>query len=431
MKNFLILLFLFGSITSTVAQKDYNKWSVELNGGFNKPMGPLTPGYLSPTLNLGHVDFGGRYMFNQYFGIAGNLGIGNFDEVKGKSPTFNTNYLNGSARAVWNMGRSFSLESISEKFTIITEFGVGLGYLKQRDRIIPDFDPDYVYTFNSSIKALYAISNKISLQGTISAFVNGRQRYTFDGNEFNQNGRPREPEIPFVHATGTWWTGTLGLNFYIGKSEKHADWYIESDKYATKSELTEAIDGIKDMLKDSDGDGIPDYLDKESSTPSEARVDSFGITLDSDGDGTPDHLDQCPFQPGPSSTNGCPPAEEKNSEVDYLKKAIDDGYVNLYFGFDSAKPLAYSVSAAQYVSNFLKRNPASSLEIKGYADELGPEDYNIKLSERRAKAVYDLLVYSGIDPSRLSYKGYGEDTSVNKSSENARQMARRTSFEIK
>lgn len=430
MKKIIILLFLFGASTITYAQKEFNKWSVELNGGFNKPMGPLTPGYFSPTLNLGHFDFGGRYMFNQYFGIAGNLGVGTFNEAKDNSPTFKSNYMNASFRGVWNMGRSFSFESFSQKLTLLGEFGFGLGYLRQEDRIIADFDPDYVYSFNSSLKVLYSLTDRISLQGTISTFVNGRQRYTFDGNEFNQDGRPSDPEIPFIHATGTWWTGTLGLNFYLGKAEKHADWFLRPDKYATKDELNQAVGEIKDMLKDSDGDGIPDYLDKEPSTPAGARVDTFGMTLDSDGDGIPDHLDKCPFQPGPSTTNGCPAAVERISEVDYLRKAIDDGYVNLYFAFDSAKPLAYSVSAAQYVSNFLKRNPGYSLEIKGYADELGPEDYNIKLSERRAKAVYDMLISSGIEASRLSFKGYGEDTSVDKTSQDARQMARRTSFEI-
>jgi OOP family OmpA-OmpF porin len=79
----------------------------------------------------------------------------------------------------------------------------------------------------------------------------------------------------------------------------------------------------------------------------------------------------------------------------------------------------------------LKRNPGVTVEVKGYADELGPEDYNIKLSEERAKAVYDLIIASGVDASRVSFKGYGEDTSVDKSSADARQLARRASFSVK
>ena len=54
--------------------------------------------------------------------------------------------------------------------------------------------------------------------------------------------------------------------------------------------------------------------------------------------------------------------------------------------------------------------------MKGYADELGTEGYHLKLSERRAKAVYDLLTASGVDESQISFKGYGEDTRFDKTS---------------
>jgi OOP family OmpA-OmpF porin len=157
------------------------------------------------------------------------------------------------------------------------------------------------------------------------------------------------------------------------------------------------------------------------------------MTMDSDGDGTPDHLDKCPFVAGPSSTGGCPASEDTSTqmEVDSFRKAINEGYVNVYYAFDSSKPLAYSVPATNYVANFMKRNPGVKLEVKGYADELGAENYNIKLSEKRAKAVYDVLIASGVDASRLTYKGYGEDTSVDKSSADARQLARRVSFDVK
>lgn len=437
MKKYLGIILFLGMVSGSFAQSEFNKWSLEASGGFNKPMGPLTPGYFSPTLNIGHVDFGVRKMFNEKFGLSGGVGFGQFDEAKG-TKEFSANYFNASVNGVINWGRIMSFETFAKRFTILTETGVGFGSISQEDRIGsilipgvgPDFDPDYVYSFTGKLRLLYSLSSRVSLQGTISTTVNGRQRYTFDGNEFNQNGRPFDPEIPYIHATGTWWTGTIGLNFYLGKAEQHADWYIAADRYATKAELEQSITGIKDMLKDSDGDGVADYLDKEPNTPAGSRVNSQGVTQDSDQDGTPDHLDKCPFTPGPSSTNGCP-VEKEITEIDYLKKAINDGYVNVFFSFDSSKPLAYSVSSVNYISNFLKRNPGVKLEVKGFADELGPEDYNIKLSEKRAKAVFDLLISSGIDGSRLSYKGYGEDTSVDKSSQDARQLARRTSFEIK
>lgn len=433
-KTLTILAFLLW-FSSAFSQTDHNKWSLELGAGFNKPMGPLSNGYLSPTLNIGHAELGVRYMFNNKFGLSGFYGLGQFNEVKGTSP-FTANYGNASINGVINWGRIMEFQNFAKRFTILTETGAGFGFLKQESRIAPsgftqpDFDPDHVYSFTGKIRLLYSLSQRISLSSTISTTVNGRQRYTFDGNDFNQDGRPSAPEIPYIHATGTWWTGTVGLNFYLGKAEQHADWYLVADKYATKDELNSAVNEINDMLKDSDGDGIPDYLDKEANTPAGARVGTNGITIDSDQDGTPDHLDKCPFLPGPSSTQGCP-IEEIKDQIDYLKKAIQDNYVNVYFGFDSAKPLEYSVSAVSFVANFLQKNPNAMVEIKGYADELGSENYNITLSEKRAKSVYDILSAAGIDQSRLSFKGYGEDTSVDKSSSDARQMARRVSFEIK
>lgn len=431
MKKLLLTSLMVGSLALFANAQEFNKWSIETNVGFNKAMAPLTAGYLSPTLNVGHVDLGVRHMFNEKFGAKIDYGFGSFKEVQDNSPEFDTKYFRLNLQGVANVGRIMNFESFSNRLGMLLHSGAGIGVVNAEMNRYNDFN-DRVYTLIFGLTPQIKLSEKIALVGDISTILNGRQTVTFDGatailpstmpNAATNNG--------FFGANGTWWTGTLGLNIYLGKEAQHADWYIAANNYATKEELATQINGIKDMLKDSDGDGVPDYLDKEPNTPAGARVSPSGATLDSDGDGTPDHLDKCPFQPGAAATGGCP-TEVTRDEVDYLKKAINDGYVNVYYAFDSSKPLAYSISAAQYISNFLKRNPGVKVEVKGYADELGPEDYNIKLSESRAKAVYDLIVASGVDASRVTYKGYGEDTSVDKASADARQMARRASFEVK
>jgi OOP family OmpA-OmpF porin len=422
------LTILFWLITMmTFAQDAHNKWSFEFGGGFNKAMAPLTPGYLTPTLNLGHVSGGTRYMLNDKFGLRTDIAIGRFRELAG-TPEFNTDYGRLTFEAVTNLSRIFNMESFTNRFGIHMHNGIGVTVMEYRNSRFDLTQPDVAYSFINGLAGLYKINERIALSGDISIIVNGRQTYSLDGNDYN-NAPPTLPESnPFVHATGTWWTGSLGLIFYLGKNDQHLDWYIPSEKYATKVELSQQFGEIRDMLKDSDGDGIPDYLDKEPNTPTGARVDNQGRTLDSDGDGIPDHLDKCPFVPGPSSNDGCPLEEVK--EIDYFKKAINEGYQNVFFAFDSAKPLAFSITGVDYVVNFLKRNPGVNLEIKGYADEIGPEDYNLKLSEKRALSVKKILIDSGIDALRLSVKGYGEDTSVDKESSEARQLARRVSFEV-
>jgi OmpA-OmpF porin, OOP family len=427
MKKILLSTIMAGALAFGVnAQDDFNKWSLEINGGFNKPMAPLTPGFLSPSLNLGHADLGLRYMFNEKFGTKLDFGFGSFSEAKGgdsQSPSFSTNYHRINLQGVANLGRIMGWESFTRRVNLLGHFGAGIGQVRPQENEFNDFD-DKVYNFIAGLTTQVKLGERVALTGDISTILNGRQTVSFDGASIIG---PADPG--FYGTNGTWWTGTLGLSFYLGNKASHADWYIAPEKYATKEELATQIGEIKDMLKDSDGDGIPDYLDKEPNTPSGARVDSQGRTMDSDGDGIPDHVDKCPFAPGPASNEGCPIEEVK--EIDYFQKAINEGYVNVYYAFDSSTPLGYSASATNFVSNFLKRNPGVSVEIKGYADEIGPEDYNLKLSERRAESVYKLLIASGVDASRLSFRGYGEDTSVDKASAEARQLARRASFQVK
>jgi OOP family OmpA-OmpF porin len=147
----------------------------------------------------------------------------------------------------------------------------------------------------------------------------------------------------------------------------------------------------------------------------------------SDGDGIPDHMDKCLSLSGPLSINGCP-VEQIKEGIDYFKKAINEGYVNVCYSFDSRKPFDFALRSA---ANFTERNLGVSVEIKGYVDKLGPEDYNMRLSEKRANAVYDLLVSSGVDAARLSFKRYGEDISVSKVSASVGQIASQASFETR
>jgi OOP family OmpA-OmpF porin len=78
----------------------------------------------------------------------------------------------------------------------------------------------------------------------------------------------------------------------------------------------------------------------------------------------------------------------------------------------------------------MKENPNASAELIGYADEIGNASYNQQLSERRANKVKELLVAAGINESRLTTRGGGQDTSVDKNSAGARQLVRRVTFRL-
>jgi outer membrane protein OmpA-like peptidoglycan-associated protein len=82
-------------------------------------------------------------------------------------------------------------------------------------------------------------------------------------------------------------------------------------------------------------------------------------------------------------------------------------------------------------ARFLKENPTIAVSIQGHTDDVGDDGKNMTLSENRAKGVKDYLVSLGIDPKRLSAKGYGETMpKVDNDSEENRAINRRTDFVI-
>lgn len=112
---------------------------------------------------------------------------------------------------------------------------------------------------------------------------------------------------------------------------------------------------------------------------------------DSDGDGVYDDEDQCPGTPAGARVNavGCWILED------------------VLFDFDKAviKPQAYYL--LDEVVEILKKNPGMNVELQGHTDSIGPKEYNMGLSLRRANAVAEYLSNNGISKDRLTTKGFG------------------------
>jgi len=85
----------------------------------------------------------------------------------------------------------------------------------------------------------------------------------------------------------------------------------------------------------------------------------------------------------------------------------------------------------QKIIQFLEYYPSVKIEISGHTDAVGSAEYNLSLSQKRAKAVVGYLNANGIESQRLSYQGYGFSRPVagNDTPEN-RAANRRTEIEI-
>ncbi|QCK14111.1 OmpA family protein [Mangrovivirga cuniculi] len=81
---------------------------------------------------------------------------------------------------------------------------------------------------------------------------------------------------------------------------------------------------------------------------------------------------------------------------------------NVYFDFDDFKLKPESIPELNNIVSLLNENPEIKILIEGHTDNKGESAYNLKLSEKRAKAVYNYLVENEINPDRLKYEGLGD-----------------------
>jgi len=291
--------------------------------------------------------------------------------------------------------------------TKITPYAfVGIGY----QMVQGDYDSNGV--------ADLGIGAKYGINKSINAFLEIRGLRDF-GNNDNHFG------------------AIVGLSFQFGaeKEETPKKVVLDSDKDGVNDENDKCANTPANVkvdangcALDSDKDGVADYLDKCANTPANVKVDANGCALDSDKDGVADYLDKCANTPAnvKVDANGCALDSDKDGVADYLDKCpntskdfkVDKTGCPLSFNFKITFAKNSNVITSEFMpkveelAKFLKENPKYKVEIQGYTDNTGSETYNKKLSEKRAKAVYEALINLGVSKDRVSYKGYGSENPI-------------------
>ena len=142
---------------------------------------------------------------------------------------------------------------------------------------------------------------------------------------------------------------------------------------------------------DTDGDGI---VDSEDECPEVAGTEEFNGCPDTDGDGIVDSMDECPEVAGPKENNGCPQA--------------DFDFEDVNFAFDKSNVEAKFEDELNTVAEELMDNADLKVTLEGHADRIGPAQYNLRLSQRRAESVKSYLIGQGVSADRIFTKGLGE-----------------------
>ncbi|MCW9708412.1 OmpA family protein [Fodinibius salsisoli] len=146
-----------------------------------------------------------------------------------------------------------------------------------------------------------------------------------------------------------------------------------------------------DGCPDSDGDGI---VDSEDACPEVAGEAEFDGCPDTDGDGIVDSEDECPEVAGTEANNGCP--------------QVDFDFADVNFGFDQSIVEDEFKADLDRLAEELMDDTNLQVTLTGHADRIGTEQYNLRLSQRRAESVKNYLVGQGVSADRIFTKGVGE-----------------------
>jgi outer membrane protein OmpA-like peptidoglycan-associated protein len=199
-------------------------------------------------------------------------------------------------------------------------------------------------------------------------------------------------------------------------------------------------DGIPDL--DNDKDGIKDEDDKCPGTDDDVAAENITKEdfdgyqdddgcpdLDNDGDGLNDTDDNCPNEAETfndyEDEDGCP---DKKPEIQVEKgeAIILEGVT---FATGSANLTLDSRTILDKVVRTMKEHTEIEVEIRGYTDNTGSYQGNVKLSKRRAESVRDYLVNNGIVFYRIGTKGFGpEDPIAPNNTRDGRAKNRRIEF---
>lgn len=160
---------------------------------------------------------------------------------------------------------------------------------------------------------------------------------------------------------------------------------------------------------DSDNDGLPDYRDDcRNNTREEISkgVDTRGCPLDSDQDGVADYKDLC------VGTQSGVRVDEHGCAMVIKKPEIIVLAGDVTFAYNKAELTPQAMTSLDELVNQIEVNFVKNIEIVGHTDSMGGEEYNQKLSEKRAESVASYLQIKGIPFDKIQKWGEGESNPI-------------------
>jgi outer membrane protein OmpA-like peptidoglycan-associated protein len=125
------------------------------------------------------------------------------------------------------------------------------------------------------------------------------------------------------------------------------------------------------------------------------------------------------------------PVEMQPIEVTPIAENAKIPLNNIFFSFNSSQLSVESFPELNRIVGLMNERQAMQVEIAGHTDNIGPDDYNMKLSERRAKSVTNYLIQKGAAKERITTTFFGETKPIDNTNTKAgNSKNRRVEFKI-
>ncbi|MFA4870382.1 MAG: OmpA family protein [Pedobacter sp.] len=411
----------------TTESNALSTWSIGVNAGVLTPVSPLggKNDFSKWKSDLGY----GLYIKKQitpYFslrldGVRGKLKGDNSENWKSGtanvSPVsaFETDLsYSGSLNAVVNL---FNISMFNKESAVQLYASGGAGLAGYKVKTATGSAGLADYAGGKTIKELiipvglgakFKLAEKVNLDlGWTVNFVDGDN---LDGLYRGSNDKYNYAYGGLEFALGTGkqlaWHNPVALTYDEALQAKQTANALKSDLDAQKAENAKLRSEMNDLLKDSDGDGVADKLDKCPGTPA-------GVVVDGSG---------CPLK--------VPAPIEKVIITEADRKVVADAIKNLEFDLGKSTIRAKSYATLNRVAALLVEKNFS-LKLAGHTDNTGSAALNMRLSKDRAESVKAYLVSQGANASRIEATGYGmnQPIATNKTAA-GRQQNRRVEFTL-
>lgn len=352
----------------------------------------------------------GKPIKSRRFAFYTKLGVGlirtssQIYNVKDDKPITNNNYLRG----------------FTNKFTEVV-FPLGMGMKFKLTKAF-DMGLEGTFTFTNSDKL-----DAFQFQSRVDA----------GGKTVNSLSKINRDAYAYINVNFSYKFGR------IGSQKEHVEWVNPLAFVMANVPKPKEVN-----LKDTDGDGVLDILDKEPTTEAGLAVDAHGVTLDSDKDGCPDSKDPEPFSSPAYPIVDCknvlpnaPVVEETKKGVPYddeavnkkIQKVEDNVWklTSIYYDLNKANITNAASEELKKIGLLMSTNPDLKVNVKGNTDVRGSSEFNQKLSENRVNAAIKFLKdHYGISEDRFIKLPMGKSDPLVKDAinENQHQSNRRVDF---